>query len=266
MRVGSPAGEPNGGYTDMHNPDTAGLRRPAGISAGDEALLAALPLFSGMAREALRALLMDASVRRLPRHAMLFAQGDPAAHFFVVLSGWIKLFRIAPDGRETVIAAFARGESFAEAAGFAEGRFPVGAQVVEDARVLAVPAASFAARLRRQPELAFNMLASMSRHLRGLVREVEQRTVRSAAQRAGAFLLKLCPADSGAAEIDLPTEKALVASRLGMRAETLSRAIAALRPVGVRLRDRHAAIADVEALRRFAEGGARPPAEKTGET
>ena len=250
----------------MHEPDTAASRRPAGISASDEALLAALPLFSGMAPETLRALLADAAVHRRPRHAMLFAQGDPAAHFFVVLSGWVKLFRVAPDGRETVIAVFARGESFAEAASFAEGRFPVNAQVVDDARVLAVPAASFAARVRRQPDLAFDMLASMSRHLRVLVREVEQRTVKSAPQRVGAFLAKLCPADSDAAEVDLPTEKALVASRLGMRAETLSRAMAALRAVGVRSRDRRVTIADVGALRRFAEDGARPSAEKIPQT
>ena len=174
----------------------------------------------------------------------------------MVLDGWVKLFRTTPDGHETVIAAIARGESFAEAAGFAEGVFPVGAQVAEAARLLVVPTRSFTDQLGRNPMLAVNMLAGMSRHLRGLVEEIEQRTVKSAAQRLGAFLLRQRPDGRGreAAVIDLPTDKGLVAARLGMRPETLSRALGKLRTVGVSTRDRRVTVSDVGALRRYAEG------------
>ncbi len=237
----------------MHRPSAGGPAWRAGIGEEDEALLAALPLFKGMAPESLQMLLADAAVRRYARHHMLFLQGAPADRFYIVLEGWVRLFRVTPDGHETVIAAFTRGESFAEAAGFAEGVFPVNAQVAEDARLLVVPVSTFTRRLHRNPALAVNMLASMSRHLRDLVQEIEQRTVRSAPQRLGAFLLKLCPAQ-GAATIDLTTEKGLVAARLGMQPETLSRALAKLRAVGVTTRDRHVIVSDIGALRRFAEG------------
>ncbi len=153
-----------------------------------------------------------------------------------------------------MIAAFTRGESFAEAASFAEGVFPVSAEVVEEARLLVVPAASFTGRLHRNPELAVNMLGSRSRHLRGLVQQVEQRTVKSATQRLSAFLLKLCPDEHGSAAIDLPTEKALVAARLGMQPETLSRALAKLRAIGVETRERQVVIPDIDALSHLAEG------------
>ena len=243
----------------MHDPPAAGPARLAGFGTEDEALLAALPLFAGVAPESRGALLAGASVRRSPRSSMLFLQGEPAERFYVVLDGWVKLFRTAPDGQETVIATITRGESFAEAASFAEGVFPVGAQVVEDARLLVVPALSFTAQLKRNPTLAVNMLAGMSRHLRGLVQEIEQRTVKSAAQRLGVFLLKRCPAGHEAAVIDLPTDKVLVAARLGMRPETFSRALAKLREVGVSTRERRVAVSDVGVLHRYAEGG-RPPA------
>ena len=243
----------------MQDPPAAGPMRHTGFGTEDEALLTALPLFAGIAPESLGTLLADASVRRRPRSAMLFLQGEPAEHFYVVLDGWVKLFRTAPDGQETVIAGITRGESFAEAASFAEGVFPVGAQVAEDARLLVVPALSFTAQLTRNPTLAANMLAGMSRHLRGLVQEIEQRTVKSAAQRLGVFLLKRCPSGREAAVIDLPTDKGLVAARLGMRPETFSRALAKLRAVGVSTRDRRVAVSDAGALRRYAEG-TRPPA------
>ena len=238
----------------MQDPTAAGFARHTDIAAEDEALLARLPLFAGIEPATLRVLFAGASVRRYPRHAVLFVQGEPARHFYVVLDGWVELFRAAPDGQETVIAAFGRGDSFAEAASFAEGVFPVGAQVAEAARLLVVPARSFTGQLRRNPALAVNMLASMSRHLRGLVQEIEQRAVQSAAQRLGAFLLKRCPRGDAAAVIDLPADKGLVAARLGMRPETFSRALAKLRAVGVSTRDRRVAVSDVGALRRYVRG------------
>ena len=231
------------------------IAAPAGLAAEDEALLAALPLFAGATAESLRALLADAAVRRRKRHSVLFMQGEPARHFYVVLDGWARLFRAAADGQEVTVAAFTRGDSFAEAASFAEGTFPVSAEIAEDARLLVVPAEPFVRQLRGNPQLAINMLASMSRHLRGLVQEIEQRAVKSTAQRIGAFLLKLCPPGEGPAAIGFPTDKALIAARLGMRPETLSRALATLRAVGVSVRDRRVTVSDKAALRCYAEDG-----------
>ena len=231
---------------------------PAGLAAEDEALLAALPLFAGVTAESLRTLLAHAAVHCRERHSVLFLQGEPARHFYVVLDGWARLFRTAADGQETTVAAFARGDSFAEAASFAEGTYPVSAEAAENARLLVVPAAPFVDRLRRTPQLAVNMLASMSRHLRGLVQEIEQRNVKSAPQRLGAFLLRRCPPEGRRAAIGFPAEKALVAARLGMRPETLSRALAALRPVGVSVRGRQATVSDTGALRRYVADGGPP--------
>jgi len=238
----------------MNHLSAAEFARRTGITADDQALLATLPLFKSMAPALLQTLLADTSVRRYTRHTVLFLQGEPAERFYVVFDGWVKLFRETPDGHETVIAVFTRGESFAEAASFAEGVFPVSAEAIEETRLLVVPAASFTRRLREDPELAINMLGSMSQHLRGLVQQVEQRTVKSAAQRVSAFLLRLRADDGGGAKINLPTDKALVAARLGMQPETLSRALAKLRTVGVETHDRQVIIPDVTALRRLAEG------------
>jgi CRP-like cAMP-binding protein len=58
---------------------------------------------------------------------MLFVEGEPPSQFHVVLDGWIRPFRQTGDGRESVIALFARGESFAEAVMFLGGKFPVSA-------------------------------------------------------------------------------------------------------------------------------------------
>lgn len=230
--------------------DTVRFQRRTGLSADDLATLAETPLFHGMTAENMRALLSEASVRRYTKGTILFIQGDAATRFYMMLDGWVKLFRETPDGHEAVISVFTRGESFAEAASFADGAFPVSAEVVDESRILVVPAAHFAAKLREDGALALNMLGSMSYHLRSLVQQVEQRTVKSSTERLGTFLLRLCNEDTGRATLNLPTEKSLIAARLGMQPETLSRSLAKLRKLGIETRDREIVIPDVAQFKR----------------
>ena len=67
------------------------------------------------------------------------------------------------------------------------------------------------------------------------------------------FLLELAPCPAGPCEVTLPYDKVLIAGRLGMKPESLSRAFARLKDHGVVIRQNVAAIADVAALRDFVE-------------
>ena len=225
---------------------------PAGLSAAEFALVARLSIFTGLDQTRLRMLLDRASVRSFERNAVLFLQDEPATRFYVILDGWVRLYRQTAEGQESTIAVYTRGESFAEAAIFQSGAFPVTAVVVEDARLLVIEAEPFLRHLQSDPRLCLNMLASMSIHLRHLVQQVEQLTVRSSTERLGEFLLRLAPTPDGrAAVVRLPWDKALVAARLGMQPETLSRALAKLRPLGVDTKGSRININDLDKLRRF---------------
>ena len=81
------------------------------ISGYEIERLRALPLFSGLPVDSLADLLTDAVVRVHAKRKVVFDQGDPVTHFFVVLSGWVKLFRLRPDGTEVVMEIFGPGES-----------------------------------------------------------------------------------------------------------------------------------------------------------
>jgi CRP/FNR family transcriptional regulator, dissimilatory nitrate respiration regulator len=109
-------------------------------------------------------------------------------------------------------------------------------------------------QIRQSPELALNLLGSMSRHLRRLVRQVEQLTNRSSLERLADFLLRLCPHGEPRAEIELPLDKVLVAARLGMQPETLYRSLARLRDAGVETRGSQIVVNDVARLGRLAHG------------
>ncbi len=221
----------------------------------DLEILRRVPLFAGLAEPQLAALMRDVSVRDHSKGQLLFQQGDTADRFYVVLGGWVKIFRLTLDGDQAVMGLFARGESIAEAAMFMGGKYPASAEVVEQARLLRVESRPFEKQLHAEPEIAVAMLASVSRRMHYLVSQIEQLQVRSGTQRVADFLLKLCPAEVGPAEIGLPYDKSLIASRLGMKPESFSRALARLRDLGVRTERSHVSISDTAALAEYCEGG-----------
>lgn len=209
-------------------------------------------LFASMPPVLAESLLARATVQAYDRGATIFLQGDPASHVHVVLEGWVKLYRVAPSGAEAVVGVFTRGRSFGEAVALRGDVYPVAAEAVTECRVLSVRAALVLEAMAAHPELCTAMLAATFRHLQSLVTQVEQLKARTGAQRVAEFLLELCPVAEGACTVRLPYDKVLIAGRLGMQPESLSRAFARLRDSGVHVKHNHAAIGDVARLRAFA--------------
>lgn len=206
-------------------------------------------LFSAMPPEVREALLDAAQVHRLGRGQSLFHQGDTAHSIHIVADGWVKLYRIAPNGTEAVVGVMTRGQSFGEPIALRRAAYPVSAETTTACDLIAVPARAFLDLLQSHPETAISILAATFLHLQGLVEQIEQLKARSGAQRVAEFLLELCPEGADAASVKLPYDKALIAGRLGMKPESLSRAFARLRDHGVRISQSSAAIASVAALR-----------------
>jgi CRP-like cAMP-binding protein len=210
-------------------------------------------LFSNLTEDLAERLLNSAVTRDFDRGAMIFLQGEPAASVHIVLDGWVKLFRISPNGAEAVVGVFTKGRSFAEAAAFRGDVYPVAAEAVTDCSVMQIRASLIMEMMKSRPELCTAILASTFQHLHSLIGQVERLKAHTGAQRVAEFLLELCPINEGACAVKLPYDKVLIAGRLGMKPESLSRAFARLRSSGVMVKQNHAAIADVAKLRNYAE-------------
>lgn len=231
------------------------------LAENDLALALAAPLFAGISKEQLLALIAGAGVSSYSETSLLFSQGDVADRFFLVLEGRVNLFALTDKGDQTIIEVFDKGWTFAEAAMFSSGRFPLNAEVSAGSRLLSIPVAPFLRRLSEHRELAFQMLSALSRWQHHLLVEIAELKSKSPVQRLGAFLLHLVPAEDGAArggtggavEVRLPITKTVLASRIGIAPESLSRAIARLRSVGVESHGRDLIITDMAALRRFCQ-------------
>jgi len=97
--------------------------------------------------------------------------------------------------------------------------------------VLLIQKDGFLDLLRRQPELALRMLASMSTHLRVLVSQLEDLALKDVETRLANWLVKRCPNPRSPepVTIELSITKRVLAAELGTVSETLSRTLAKLR-------------------------------------
>ena len=222
------------------------------LTAGDLQIITRIAVFRGLKPETVEHIVAPATAVMLKAHESLFRQGDPATAFFIVIDGWVNLYRVTLSGEETVIHILTKGDSFAEAVAFTGVRYPATAEAVSDARVVRIPADHVVRCIRESPDIALAMIASTSQHLHHLVQQVEQLKAQSGVQRVAEFLSSLAPVDQGSCVIALPYDKVLIAARLGLKPESLSRAFAKLRSVGVAVHASHVAIADIAKLRQLA--------------
>ncbi len=197
--------------------------------------------------------LSQARLREFDRGATIFLQGERASAIYIVADGWVKLYRIAPNGAEAVVGVFTNGSSFGEAVAFRHDTYPVAAEAVTDCALIRIEAEAFLRLIRENPEVAISILSATFAHLHSLVSQVEQLKAQTGAQRVAEFLLELAPCSEGACKVTLPYDKVLIAGRLGMKPESLSRAFSRLKEQGVTIRQNVALIRDIDALRTYAE-------------
>ena len=188
-------------------------------------------LFAGLPPGDLEKIADVTSVKVLAKGEYLFREGEAARGFYIVQRGAVNVHRVTIAGKEQVIHIFRAGDSFAEASLASPSGYPADARALEATQVLLVQKDGILALVRRQPELALRMLGSMSAHLRTLVGQLEDLTLKDVETRLANWLVKRCPNPQGEApvKIELTLTKRVLAAELGTVGETFSRTLAKFR-------------------------------------
>jgi CRP/FNR family transcriptional regulator len=199
------------------------------------ATLRGCQLFAGLSPEELQQIVAVTTVKPLAKGEYLFHEGDVPRGFYIVQTGAVNVHRVNAAGKEQVIHVFRAGESFAEATLASERGYPADARAVEASQVLLIQKAGILSLLRRQPELAIRMLGAMSTHLRVIVSQLDDLTLKDIETRLANWLVKRCPNREATkpVEIELKTTKRVLAAELGTVSETFSRTLAKFRADGL---------------------------------
>jgi CRP/FNR family transcriptional regulator, dissimilatory nitrate respiration regulator len=192
-------------------------------------------------------------IRHLHEGERLFCHGDPIEHFYIVCSGVVRMVRETPDGMQLTANIAFRGKTIGKPDIFEpwHRHHHVTAYAVEQSTLL-VFSANWLLELAKNPVLALNILSAISEYAHGVELEAEHRSTMTAAQRMGCFLQHLCVQHHfNPNGFELPYSKALVASHLGMKPETLSRTLATLDHHGIAVNDTRVMFCDVTKMRNF---------------
>ncbi len=193
-----------------------------------------VPFFAGISSSTLEGLCGAASVQSYQKGQHIILRGDRAEFFYIVMSGWVKLYRETQEGAEAIVGLLGRTDMFGETSLFSHDTHALSAQAVEDTKVIAVPASAMKREAQGNFALIQRIMETFTQQMNKLQLENEHLSLMSASQRVGCLLLQLSDVQKhGAQEIHLPYEKSLAASKLGMKPETFSRALAQLRGLGI---------------------------------
>jgi len=203
---------------------------------------------TGPAREKL---LRMARLCRFDKGEWLFRQDDPCPGVYLVGSGLVRIFKLAPSGKEHVLDLAGPGATVLEVAAILNMHCPANAEAVEATTTALLPAAAFTAALKDDHALCLGLLGGMALRVRGFVGLLEDIVLRDALSRVAKHLL----AAGKRGQVSFPSLKKHLASHLNLTSETLSRCLRQLSDTGVidssgaRLR-----IVKAEELEQIAEG------------
>ena len=237
-----------------------GTVKPVGKSINSSRILAHLSLFQQLCESEITSLAEGTREIGLSKGQILFQKGTLLDGFYVTVDGQIKLAFSSPQGNEKVVSIVGPGQSFGEAVMFMERPCPVFAQALEDSRLLFIAKQGIFAAINHDSAFARRMLAGLSMRLHSLIQDVENYSLHSSTERVIGFLLQLREAPaSGPLDIELPASKHIIASRLNLTPETLSRVLHSLSESGViRVNGKRITVLDPTRLSRF-DGTLRPP-------
>lgn len=104
---------------------------------------------------------------------------------------------------------------------------------MNESELILLPNDVLKANIENNPLLALKIIKTMNFTISNLELQLEHSATMHAAQRIGCFILRLSNYTESKIKIDLPYDKTLIASYLGMKRETFSRGLNELKSVGV---------------------------------
>lgn len=211
-----------------------------------------LPLFRECGEETFESLIRAGFLQRFPRGVILIRERDPADFLYVVVEGLVEMFATHAR-RETTTGFVGPMGTFIFAAVLKDQVYLQSARTLESSRLLMIPAESVRNAMREDAGFMSAIVAELANSYRDVVKELKNQKLRTGVDRLANWLIcaNRLQGDKGLVEIEV--EKRVLASRLGMAPENLSRAFAALGPYGVELDGSLVHLNDPEALSKFAQ-------------
>ena len=153
-------------------------------------MLENVPLFSGLSEVALSEIEQHSSVKSFNKNAIVINQDDETYSLYVILSGAVKVFISAEDGREAVLNHQTAGDYFGDLALIDKQPRVASVMTTEPSRFMIISREDFMACLSKNPEIAINHIKPMTSRMRMLARNVSSLALLDVYGRVARVLLE----------------------------------------------------------------------------
>jgi CRP/FNR family transcriptional regulator len=189
--------------------------------------LRSIALFSELSIDDLRKISSFSKIKNFKRNGIIFREDDFYLGFYILLKGTVKIFKLSPKGKESVLHIIKPLNAFADIPLFDGGNYPVNAVALEESIVLLIPKDKFLALLKSDSDMSLKMLSGFAKRLKSLINQVDNLNSSEVSARLAKYLLNEVKL-SGTEKlpepfIKLTIPKATLAAFIGTITETLSR-------------------------------------------
>lgn len=192
------------------------------------------PYFSDLTPEQQQQLAGPSSLKHFSQGQEIIGFGDEAAYMYFVGEGQVKLYRADEKGQDAVLRIVSKGDWFFELSAFFPLHAPAAAVALREADILMIPSAAMREVMCHNENFAEKILSHTAEHFHLLTNKVMDMALKTPLQRVSYFLLKEFLRNGGRENtFTLPYKKSLIASELGMTAETFSRVLMRLKESGI---------------------------------
>lgn len=197
-------------------------------------------------------ILESAAIKNIKKDEILFLEGDEASKFYIILNGSFKLFNETISGNESVTRLLSNGDFFGEKSLSDDPFYSSSAEATKNSQILEIPSKSLKNQIEFFPVTGMVLLQEILNCQSKLESQIEYLSIMNATQRIGWYLIHNAIKNKNIlGRVSLQHEKAVIATFLGMKPETFSRAIKKLKEVDVHVNGAEIVIKNIDLLQKF---------------
>jgi CRP/FNR family transcriptional activator FtrB len=208
--------------------------------------------FPGVCDETFRAVTAGGFLQRFPAGTTLLTEGDSVGFLYVLLEGAVELSGTWRD-KETILEILRPVSTFILAAVVLDAEALMCARTIERSDILMLSGEALRRAMQEDAQFAFMIARELSGRSRSMVRALKSQKLRGGVERLASYLIVHQTQLGGPQTFDLPYEKRVLASLLGMTPENLSRALVTLADYGVEVHGRQVTLSRPVVLARLAK-------------
>ncbi len=211
-----------------------------------------ITLFQNMAYSKIKQIISCAKIYQIPKNKMLILEDAPVTHLHIVLMGWVKIFKQQYNTKDKILQIIGNNETVLEHCLFTHQVFNENAKTITDTLMLSIPIDVVNQALKESSKFAHNLLIISAQKANIALQNTQSIKYKNTKQRMGEFFLKLLNDKKWQSNvIQLPCNKSLISSYLGMSREVFSRNLKNLSHQGISITKKTITIINKEKLCKY---------------